>query len=280
MSARSVRSGVDISHSQLSPTGRELCRDNTPFIRSEPSKPREVENTRYSEARGPDQHSLPSHGDVGATNDDKDLYIPSLLPEHVAPAYSHRGPWTVVDRRTQCDYQLKVTGRRGRPGDAARTVTSNESFEVVRRLEPRIKSGTGDSVQVDGDEEGLFDNGLSPGIEQDPSQSQAPISKIAPMMSHDRQKESGYLQMEKEMSGRARRVASRDIGNEGLLLEIESRKIPTRNAEIEFSQTWWNESSPKLMPLFSPTFSTVSDKTETSKIPEDWERAFLEGFLR
>ena len=101
-----------------------MCRDNTPFIRSEPSKPREVDNTRYSEARGPDQHSLPSHGDVGATNDDKDLYIPSLLPEHVAPAYSHRGPWTVVDRRTQCDYQLKVTGRRGRPGDAARTVTS------------------------------------------------------------------------------------------------------------------------------------------------------------
>ena len=61
-----------------------------------------------------------------------------------------------MDRRTQCDYQLKVTGGRGRPGDAARTVTSNESLELVMRLEPRMGSGTGDSVQVDGDEENFL----------------------------------------------------------------------------------------------------------------------------
>ena len=175
-----------------------MCRDTTPFIRSEPSKPREGTNTRYSEARGPDQHSLPSQGDVGATNDDIDLYIPSLLPEDVAPAYSHKGTWTVEDRRTQCDYQLKVTGGRVRPGDAARTVTSNESFELVRRLEPRIESGTGDSVQIDGDEEDLFDNGLPPGVEQDPSQPQAPFSKAALVMSHDRQKKEDICKWKKK----------------------------------------------------------------------------------
>ena len=114
-----------------------------------------------------------------------------------------------MDRRTQCDYQLKVTGRRDRPGDAARTVTSNESFELVRRLEPRIESGTGDSVQVGGDEE-TFDNGLPPGVDQDPSQLQAPLSKTTPMMSHGRQKRisaNGKINV-----GSRRRIASRDIG--------------------------------------------------------------------
>ena len=44
--------------------------------------------------------------------------------------------------------------------------------------------------QFDGDEE-TFDNGLPPEVDLDPSQSQAPLSKATPVMSHVKQRKTG-----------------------------------------------------------------------------------------